>query len=87
MVLTGTPVVNHHDDIFGILKFLKPNVYSSYWKFAEQYFYIQKLDFQKGKKNYKIWRVKDFKNRQLQQELHSQIIQFSVNRRQKEVLP
>ena len=87
MVLTGTPVVNHHDDIFGILKFLKPDVYSSYWKFAEQYFYIQKLGFRKGEKNYKIWRVKDFKSRQLQQELHQQITQFSVNRRQKEVLP
>jgi SNF2 family DNA or RNA helicase len=30
MVLTGTPVVNHHTDIFGILKFLQPDTYSSY---------------------------------------------------------
>jgi TATA-binding protein-associated factor len=30
MVLTGTPVVNHSIDIFGILKFLFPEAYTSY---------------------------------------------------------
>lgn len=87
MALTGTPIVNHHTDIFGILKFLKPEIYSSYWKFAEQYFYVQKTEFKKGKRVYKIYRVKDFKNDRSQQEIQRQIAQFSVNRRQKEVLP
>ena len=66
MALTGTPIVNHHTDIFGILKFLQPEIYSSYWKFAEQYFYIHKFEFQKGKKQYHIRQVKDFKNEQKQ---------------------
>lgn len=87
IVLTGTPIVNHHTDIFGILKFLKPETYSSYWKFTEQYFYIHKSEFKKGKKIYKIFQVKGFKNEQLQQELQRHINNFSVNRRQKEVLP
>jgi len=30
MALTGTPIVNHASDIFGILKFLQPDVYTSY---------------------------------------------------------
>ena len=36
---------------------------------------------------YKIYQVKGFKNEYLRQELQKQIGQFSVNRRQKEVLP
>jgi thymidine kinase len=30
MVLTGTPIVNRSSDIFGILKFLYPEIYPSY---------------------------------------------------------
>ncbi|CAG8449722.1 9074_t:CDS:2 [Ambispora gerdemannii] len=30
MALTGTPIVNRSPDIFGILKFLNPETYSSY---------------------------------------------------------
>jgi SNF2 family DNA or RNA helicase len=87
LALTGTPVVNRSPDIFGILKFLYPEVYSSYWRFAEQYFYIHKTEFHRGKKIYKIFQVKDFKNDHLRRELQRQINQFSVNRRQREVLP
>ena len=87
LALTGTPVVNHHTDVFGILKFLQPENYSSYWKFAERYFYIHKFDFSKGKKKFHILQVKNFKNDQKQQELQKEISNFSVNRRQKDVLP
>ena len=87
MALTGTPIVNRSPDIFGILKFLNPETYSSYWKFAEQYFYIHKSEIRRGKKVYKIFQVKDFKNDYLRRELQKKISQFSVNRRQKEVLP
>jgi SNF2 family DNA or RNA helicase len=87
MALTGTPLVNRSPDIFGILKFLDPKTYSSYWRFAEQYFYIHKTEIRKGKKLYKIFQVRDFKSEHLRCELQNQISQFSVNRRQKEVLP
>lgn len=87
MALTGTPVVNRSPDIFGILKFLNPDVYSSYWRFVEQYFYVHKSEIRKGKTVYKIFQVKDFKSEQLRRELQKEISQFSVNRRQKEVLP
>ena len=87
MALTGTPVVNRSPDMFGILKFLNPEAYSSYWRFVEQYFYIHKSEIRRGKKVYKIFQVKDFKSEHLRRELQKQIGQFSVNRRQKEVLP
>lgn len=87
LVLTGTPIVNHYSDIFGILKFLKPETYFSYWKFVKYYFYVPLSKYKKGGKTYKIFRIKDFKSKQLQQQLQEKIAQFSVNRRQREVLP
>lgn len=36
--LTGTPTIKHAIDIFGILKFLYPDRFTSYWQFAERYF-------------------------------------------------
>jgi SNF2 family DNA or RNA helicase len=30
IILTGTPIVNRSPDIFGILKFINPQEYSSY---------------------------------------------------------
>lgn len=36
--LTGTPTVKHASDIYGILKFLYPAKFPSYWQFAERYF-------------------------------------------------
>ena len=87
LVLTGTPVVNHQTDLFGILKFLQPETYSSYWKFAAEYFQIHKTEFRRGKKKYKIFQVKDFKNQQSKLKLQNQVAQISVNRRQREVLP
>jgi SNF2 family DNA or RNA helicase len=36
--LTGTPTVKHPADVFGILKFLYPHKFTSYWQFVERYF-------------------------------------------------
>jgi SNF2 family DNA or RNA helicase len=38
--LTGTPTVKHGADIFGILKFLYPQKFSSYWQFVERYWEV-----------------------------------------------
>ena len=38
--LTGTPTVKHAVDIFGILHFLYPSKFTSYWQFAERYFEV-----------------------------------------------
>lgn len=36
--LTGTPTVKHAKDVYGILHFLYPNKFPSYWQFVERYF-------------------------------------------------
>lgn len=47
--LTGTPSVNHAVDVYGILKFLYPTQYPSYWQFAERYFDLEDNFFSGGK--------------------------------------
>jgi SNF2 family DNA or RNA helicase len=36
--LTGTPAVKGTEDVYGILEFLFPDKYKSYWQFVERYF-------------------------------------------------
>ena len=45
--LTGTPTVKHPADIFGILKFLYPEKFTSYWQFVARYFRIYDNHFGK----------------------------------------
>jgi len=44
-VLTGTPMKTFGADIWGILHFLRPDVFTSFWKFAESYFTVDKEEF------------------------------------------
>lgn len=36
--MTGTPAVNHPSDVFGILRLVEPDKYTSYWQFIDRYF-------------------------------------------------
>lgn len=38
IALTGTPATNHPKDVFGILHFLYPEKFPSYWQFIDRYF-------------------------------------------------
>jgi SNF2 family DNA or RNA helicase len=38
LALTGTPALNKPDDVYGILKFLYPEKFPSYWQFVDRYF-------------------------------------------------
>ncbi|WP_284142701.1 SNF2-related protein, partial [Escherichia coli] len=38
--LTGTPAVKHAVDVYGLLHFINPEAFPSYWQFAERYFVI-----------------------------------------------
>jgi SNF2 family DNA or RNA helicase len=38
LALTGTPSVNGGQDVYGILHFLYPSRFSSYWQFVDRYF-------------------------------------------------
>lgn len=35
--LSGTPIMNRPDELWAILKWLQPTIYTSYWRFFEQY--------------------------------------------------
>lgn len=39
IALTGTPAANQSDEIYGILKFLFPDIFASYYYFRDMYFY------------------------------------------------
>lgn len=47
MAATGTPAVNHAVDIYGILHFLYPKEFSSYWQFVDRYFEVNESFFGK----------------------------------------
>jgi SNF2 family DNA or RNA helicase len=76
--LTGTPVIRKSDDIFGILHFLDPIRFNSYWQFVDRYFMVN--DNHWGGKE--VGRTKPHREK----ELLGIIEQISVQRKQKQVL-
>lgn len=38
--LTGTPAVKHGSDVYGLLKFINPASFPSYWQFVDRYWHI-----------------------------------------------
>lgn len=76
--LTGTPTVKHTKDIYGILRFLYPSKFPSYWQFVERYFEITIEPYE----GYVIGAVKPHREQELQE-----LIGFmSVQRKRKEVM-
>lgn len=81
VALTGTPAPNKPHDIFGILHFLFPKTYSSYWNFINEYF----TTFRKNARGRTFMEVGDFKpgkRVELQQFLNRHCIQ----RKRKDVM-
>lgn len=88
ILLTGTPIVNNYADIFGTLKFINSDKYSSYWSFVKTFFIVNQTEFitNNGKKVL-LKSIFGFKSRLLEQRLKNEISTFSVSRKQKDVLP
>src|SRR5437763_5435930 len=57
--LTGTPSVKHGSDVYGLLHFIDPIRYSSYWQFTERYWEIQDNGWGKEIANAKRAREKE----------------------------
>jgi SNF2 family DNA or RNA helicase len=57
--LTGTPSVKHGSDVYGLLHFIDPTRYSSYWQFTERYWEIQDNGWGKDIANAKKAREKE----------------------------
>lgn len=78
-VLTGTPATSSPADVFGILHFLDPERWSSYWQFAERYFNISK-GFA-GSRN-----IGKFKSAARKREYEEILNLVSVQRKRKDVM-
>lgn len=75
--LTGTPAVKHAVDVYGLLHFINPEAFPSYWQFADRYFVI---DEDRWGKN--IGKVKTHREK----ELIEYMAINSVQRKRKEVM-
>lgn len=76
--ITGTPATNKPDDVYGILKFLQPEKYPSYWQFVERYFTISETPF--GMK------VGKFISPDRKKEFYEIVEEISVQRKRKEIM-
>lgn len=74
--LTGTPTVKHPSDIWGLLHFIEPEAFPSFWQFAERYFVI--------KDNY--WGGKEIGKVKREDELKHIVNLYSVQRKRKDVM-
>jgi SNF2 family DNA or RNA helicase len=76
-VLTGTPAVKGAQDFFGIIHFLYPEKFNSYWQFLERYFVIEETKFGKEIKDVKNGRKEEFRD----------LVSFiSVQRRREDIM-
>lgn len=76
LALTGTPAVNKGDDLFGILHFLYPNRFSSYWQFVDRYFKTWDSP----------WGVREVSGYKRKEELTEILDLISVQRKRSEVM-
>lgn len=76
--LTGTPATNSPTDVYGILKFLEPTAYPSYWQFVERYFVVDNGHFGKT--------IGDFKNPARKKEFKELVETISTQRKLEDVM-
>jgi len=76
--LTGTPAVNHPSDVFGILKLLRPDKFTSYWSFVDRYF--------ETKAGYWQDKVVLSLKKDRKEEFSNLLADISVNRKRKDVM-
>lgn len=75
--LTGTPAVKHGVDVYGLLHFINPEAFPSYWQFADRYWNIDDGMWGKSIQEPKKYREK---------ELKALLDVNSVQRKRKEVM-
>lgn len=78
--LTGTPAVQHPKDIFGILKFLYPKRFTSYYQFCDQFFEKVFDPFTYSRYNYGNFKPK------MEKDLQNYLSCMSIQRQSKDVM-
>lgn len=82
--LTGTPAPNTPENIFGILAFLLPDLFTSYWGFIEYYFIVEDVVINANYDTVK--QIKGFKNKQKERELQEFLELISIQRKRKDIM-
>lgn len=59
--LTGTPTVKHGSDVYGLLHFINPDAFPSYWQFADRYWHIDDNGWGKELAEEKAGRTEELK--------------------------
>lgn len=75
--LTGTPAIKHDVDVYGLLHFINPKAFPSYWQFAARYWEIDEDMWGKS-----VGKVKGYREKELKGFMES----ISVQRKRKEVM-
>ena len=76
VVMTGTPTVNSGQDIYGLLRFLYPERFPSYWNFLDRYFQTKENP----------WGGKEVKGYKRKDELQELLEEISVQRKRADVM-
>lgn len=83
LALTGTPAPGKLEEIFAILQFLYPKIYTSYWNFIDTYFSKQLQYGAGGRRYYSVGPPNALKINELQEFLDT----ISTQRKRKDVMP
>ncbi len=83
IALTGTPAPNKPEEVFSILKFIRPTEFNSYWSFLTDYFEIVNSYASGGRVFKKVMNFKPGKQEYLQHILYN----IATQRKRKEVMP
>lgn len=81
LCLTGTPAHNVSEDIFNILRFLKPSTYTSYWKWLDKWFRFKEIYTAHG-----VVRSPDGIKPELQQAFADELSKFCTMRKRADVI-
>lgn len=85
IALSGTPAPNYPYNVFGILHFLYPNIFTSYWRFINYYFTTEQKVISYNRQQ-TITEIKGFKNEFSADELREFLEFISIQRKRKEVM-
>ena len=80
--LTGTPAISKQEDIFSILHFLFPTIFSSYWRFIDYYFNKREVFVTRTRKKMEITGLRWDKTKELQEFLDA----IATQRKRKDVM-
>ena len=86
IALTGTPANNYADDIFGILQFLYPDIFTSYYNFSNYYFEQDDIYTRRGGELKIISTCSGKFKKGKEQELLEFLELISIQRKRKEVM-